>query len=300
MSPRFSPSGSKYLNNLLRKANVLVAQYRLLIAMFIALIFFAGASVLIIRADLFGPSPVIPATTSSSSSSVEQLMDRLACSSSGTLFGQKDIDGPAKAQDKFKEQLDLVFEEHEALLKNPSKWTCSTDGADSIDPDMPALKALAATMPGWKQRTGVDTYQTKPVTFASYPSIVLEFEREYECKLTEFENDALGIAAEGKDGDGTTPAPLTFEPSTTRARKHWLNMNDERIRARKALERTLAAYRSYDLMVPLTTRLNCLIREQMDLRTELSLLADTMSCMPRIWDAVTSLHDRSPDSPYNK
>lgn len=63
-------------------------------------------------------------------------------------------------------------------------------------------------------------------------------------------------------------------------------------RVQRALERTLHTMRSFDGNYGAARNIWCYELASLDLRNELGLVADATSCMPKIWDAVTSLHDR--------
>lgn len=69
-------------------------------------------------------------------------------------------------------------------------------------------------------------------------------------------------------------------------------METERAHVRIALQRTLATLRSFETNFAIARQLNCYERASVDLQNELSLLSDAGSCLPRMWDIVTSLHDR--------
>ena len=69
-------------------------------------------------------------------------------------------------------------------------------------------------------------------------------------------------------------------------------MERESAHARVTLERTLNTLRSFETNYAIARQLNCYERASVDLQNELGLLADVSSCMPRLWDVLTSLHDR--------
>jgi hypothetical protein len=66
----------------------------------------------------------------------------------------------------------------------------------------------------------------------------------------------------------------------------------ERQVSRVAVERSLATMRSFEMNYAIARQFVCYQRASLDLKNEMSLLADAVSCMPKIWDAVTSIHDR--------
>lgn len=300
MPPKRSPTGR--FASAAKEEQRIVGEFfrrnRALVIILLVLVTAAVGSRIVQRADLLGGGGNEVVVTASSQSS-EQATDTYACTSKGSPIFEK-INKPADAIQAFRDNVAAVVTEREELLATPSKWKCSTDSPDSVDPDMPVLRNLAGQLPGWRERSGPNAYTLRPVTFASFSAILTEFEREYECKLAEFQDQTVQVVGAGNDGDGTQKPIENLDDFRQRGYTHYRTMKDERQRARVALERTIATLRSYELMVPLTTRLQCLVRAQMDLKNELSLLADTMSCIPRIWDAATSLHDRSPTSPLER
>jgi len=175
--------------------------------------------------------------------------------------------------------------------------------------------------------------EQKPVTFDGFASVVSEFQREYECKLSEIQEWAISIVKGNEDidlpatfcctSDGCTqktpetapycgpdeyPNQPLCDPACAWTQQnsaefeHRLTglverMTKERMHSRAAVERSLLALRSFELNYTIARQLLCYERASFDLRNELSLLSDAVSCMPRIWDTVTSLHDRKKASP---
>lgn len=217
-----------------------------------------------------------------------------ACSATGTVF--QTINRPDVAIALFRSTLDNVFAERERILGNPSQWSC----INGQQPEVAALTALATSLPGWQYKVKIPwipfsktLWIRKPVTFDDFSSIVMEFERAYECRLAEFQAQgvALGLAGAvpGYNSSLGTLGTLAMAVQLNRER-----MQQERTRARVAIERALSALQSYEVTLPLAHNLHCIWRAGLDLRNELNLLSQAVSCMPRIWDAVTSLHDPQP------
>ncbi len=253
-----------------------------------------------------------------------------ACSSVGTIFEY--VHNLTDVMALFKQRASGIVKEREDFLFTPSQWQCLPGLTGSVDPPMPMLQQLAAEMPGWYFRYGTPGNMTKifkPVTFASFTSILGEFAREYECKLTEFQNSVFADVAMNNDlktgenppnqfccnlsnecglaldsaycsgpttGDAQCDLACDLAPTMSDfATRPLLYVNRqlvERQRARAAVERTILALRSFEINYAYAKQLTCFQRASLDLKNELGLLADTASCLPRIWDAATSLHDR--------
>lgn len=253
---------------------------------------------------------------------------RRSCSSENTIF--EDIKNLDRLVEIFEEEASAITDERMKILQTPSEWKCPKTGTDPADPAMPKLTSLAARLPGWSYEypspLGIGTTTLlRPVTFASFSSIFSELGREYECRLSELQDQALPIILRNEDlpsgaqycctGDScslvgpgvlctgpTSPDPLcdtqcsestNIMSIVSRLDPYYARTAKERVRARVAIERTIQALRSYDLNYAHARDLMCYARASMDLRAELSLLADTTSCLPKIWDAVTSIHDRA-------
>lgn len=254
-----------------------------------------------------------------------------ACSSVGTVF--EHLDSLQEVMDTFRQRVSEVVAEREQFLSTPSKWQCLAGDDNESEPPMDKLTALAESLPGWHFQSALPFSignQTapamKPVTFASFASILGEFERAYECKLTEFQDSAFLSVATNNDQPpgprlfccdtlsacvqatsatvcagptsndpscgGVCPLRISQQQFSGRLGEYWPLQLVERQRARTAVERTISALRSFEMNYAYAAQLTCFQRASLDLKNELGLLADTASCLPRIWDAVTSLHDR--------
>ncbi len=213
-----------------------------------------------------------------------------ACSSAGTMFDparNSAMNNPAVVVEAYLSNVRGITEEHEKHLRSPSRWSCEADSFEELAPDSPALKGVASGLPGWNG---------KPVTFTSFAPILLELQRAYECRLSELERNALAVVySDGTDKfmENASPNPANSFHQADRITRFTLAVRNEKRVSRAAVTRTIEAFRSFELAAPFTVELHCLHREATDVRNNLSLLADAVSCMPRIWDAATSLHDRA-------
>lgn len=248
--------------------------------------------------------------------------DLRACSGQNTIFEDKET--VTDTHDTYMTEMENIFTEREMLMKNSAKWTCGAD-ADRTIP-MPALQSLAERLPGWHVQPDPPdgTPRMRPVSFDAFSAIAGELQREYECKLFELIDRSLPLMAKNKDispgnfcctdqgcasvttgftcvSPETTdsqcnqecPVYLTQSEIAKRLPATMEIINIERQQSRMALERALQTMRGLDIAFPEARELFCYQRASLDLRNELNLLADAVSCMPKIWDAVTSLHDRT-------
>jgi hypothetical protein len=268
---------------------------------------------------------LIPPFLSGGSSGTATFPSLRACGPEGTIFEPFErIDDVVQA---FQGEASAVTAEREMFLKTPSAWTCPLLGEDA-EPPMPKLQSLASRLPGWyypypAQGFGELSISAveKPVPFESYGSVLGELLREYECKLSEMQGNAEALVLRNADssaqyfccsagtcqeasascqGAQTTdplcghecPAGGDITDLLTRSDPFYRRLTVERNRGRYAVERTVEGLRSFEMEYPVTRDLLCFARASLDLRSEMSLLADALSCMPKIWNAGTSLHDR--------
>lgn len=275
----------------------------------------AALSNVLLRGDLLSSST---AGDSSSNSS----LNLRTCTSKGTVF--EELRTLKEATDRFSLGVSAVIDERENYFRSPSKWSCLSSEDGGNGPPVGALRALAELLPGWNFRSAFGATTLRPVIFESFTSILGEFQREYECKLAEFSYSADGMVARNLDLDdpqefccdrtsrcvqatgnvscltitfdnpecnGQCPTGNTHAVLAVRLEKFRTRIENEKQRARTAMLRTIHALRSFEINYVYALQLTCFQRASLDLKSELSLLADATSCMPKIWDAVTSLHD---------
>ncbi len=303
----------------------MVVRHKILVLTILVMFAVAG-STRFLRGDILGTGG--SGGTGSSSSSEQSLR---TCDSKDTRF--EDVENIDEARDIYRRAMTAVVYEREMILKTPSLWKCGTGAAG--EPPIAELRALADDLPGWHYRVdtsflfgGVTTPVQRPVTFASFAAIVAEFQREYECKLTEIQDRNIAQVSLNNDveqpaqfccmtvGDfqgcrEQTDASMCDTPLTSNARCDdqcpvllymsdlisrmpalHQNVLDEREISRVAMERMLNTMRSFDVNYAIARQFVCYQRASLDLKNEMSLLADAVSCMPKIWDAVTSIHDK--------
>lgn len=157
---------------------------------------------------------------------------------------------------------------------------CTAPEYEAIVPASEELRRIAASLPAWK-----DEKRLSALSETDFGVVMLEFLRVYECSLNE---QSLYKATRIKPDAGTT---LDFQTLSIKMKEMQAEIDKEKLIARTAMERTLSIVGGYDRLRPLTLDIECLKRASLDLRNILGLAADASSCLPRIWDAKTSLRD---------
>ncbi len=292
-------------------------RHQALFAILFMLSIAAALSNVLLRGDLIG-GPLGGSGSSSSSS-----LNPRTCTSKGTVF--EDLKTLKEVTDRFTQGVSAVVNERETYFRTPSKWSCLSEADGGSIPAITALGVMADFLPGWHYTSALGVRKQRPVRFESFTSILGEFQREYECKLAEFSYKADRMVASNLDLDnpkffccnqtylcvqatadilcltptfdnpqcnGACPTGNTHAVIAARLQKFLTRIENEKQRARTAVLRTIHTLRSFELNYVYALQLTCFQRASLDLKSELSLLADATSCMPKIWDAVTSLHDR--------
>jgi hypothetical protein len=271
---------------------------------------------------LFAEDP--PVSTSIDS---DPLSSPQACSSENTPFAS--IENLDTLERTFKDKLEVVTEERLTYLSTPSAWKCDAENGFAVN--MPKLQKLADEFPGWSRQyfplNSTPFTRRRPVTFDRFSSVTAEVLRAYECRLTELKSQSIPMVLTnqdfpegtqfcctdiGKNGacvekerDTICGSEVSDSPTCDNACPVSTNISDlftrimpyrdttflKRKSARLALERVIMMLRSFEVNQLAARNIQCALRLSLDLKNELGLLAETMSCLPRIWDAATSLHD---------
>ena len=296
----------------------------LLLVILTLLAIVAGSS-RVLRGSLIVGTTYTPRT--STSSPVDELPSLRTCSATGTVFEK--IWNFSEAEKIFRKDMGSVTDERLKLLTGASRWSCLKDEQPPM-PALQQMAALLPGWHFQEQYPAPGAVATKtslrPVTWNAFSSIVAEYQRVYECRLAEITSRALLVVSSNLDYDQPAEfccdktvdacvlktfstackAAPTADPHCDKQCDITLNsfeiasrlgplierMSIERAHARVALERTLNTLRSFETNYAIARQLNCYERASIDLQNELSLLSDASSCMPRIWDVVTSIHDR--------
>jgi len=227
-----------------------------------------------------------------------------------------------------------VVEERQGLLTDPSLWQCDSDEEPTMNTLTGLARNLPSW---YIRRPISDSFfgtryenVFRPVTFESFSSIVSEFLREYECALTELQTSTFAVLATNRDREPETEfcctqygcadasvagdqcgdeRAMSFCPEecpmadlliwhlASRLEPFHSRIGRERDIARRAVEHTLFTLRSYEIEHETLRQLSCFERVSLDLLGQSALLAETLQCLPKIWDTSTSLHDEFPGFP---
>lgn len=198
--------------------------------------------------------------------------DRLdPCTASGTIFQGMDA---MSMELMYTDNVNIVVDAQLAssLEMREAQLQCDADDVRDLLPPTPELASLASLLPPWQ---GPGAPQ---VSYADTASVLLEFLREYECSLYEREQYLQILIVE----------PNRKEFMEQVAAEKDLIQHEQRI-SRAALERTLLVLAGTDRLKPLVAETECIKRATLDLRNVVGLVAEAMSCMPRVFDARSTL-----------
>lgn len=150
-----------------------------------------------------------------------------------------------------------------------------------------ALRSLAEKLPPWK-----DSEDLNDLAETDIGPVLLEYLRMYECALKEELFFMPSRVANDVELTNVVHLPVWLRTFAGR----WRRIGDELFFARKTLNRTLTYIGGADRLRPVDASLECLQRSSLDIRNILGLTADASACLPRAWDARTSLRDAASSS----
>lgn len=202
------------------------------------------------------------------------------CTIEGTIFDDPKL-SYAQWIEAYHGTVDKVVEAHVRVLKDPgvSALACTAEDSRSLLRPTEDLSALAKKLPPWKTEEAIASLSEMDIG-----SVLLEFLRTYECALAE-DDYFLAILLPSRQG---TMDRGDHNRQVDEARG---TIEKELTTARGALNRTLALLGGLDRLHPLVAEFTCLERASLDARNVLSLAAEASTCLPRIWDARTSLRN---------
>ena len=201
------------------------------------------------------------------------------CDPDENLFSRDDRPPQGKTvvdawKERYHTRVSGVIEAHLAELRTGG--TCA-EGVRS--PPTSALESLAEELPGWRSKGNLSE--------EDMAAVLLDYHQVYECSLqarafTLSSDVAAGMSAEGELFVSVTKYWSVLEQE----RKA---IDDELVISRGALRRALQYVSGRGRLHPLENALVCFERATLDIRNSLSLAAEASACLPRIWDARTSL-----------
>lgn len=203
-----------------------------------------------------------------------------ACEQNDVLFPEDVRPAEGKTvmdewKDRYHRRVGEVIEAHLEELRG--QGSC-TDGLRS--PPSSALESLAEDLSGWRSKGDLSE--------EDMAAVLIDFHQIYECSL-----QARSFALTSKVGEDMVSADnglfvdvKTLWTAVDRERKA---IEDELVLSRGALRRALQYLSGRGRLHPLENSLLCFERATLDIRNVLSLAAEASSCLPRVWDARTSL-----------
>lgn len=194
------------------------------------------------------------------------------CSASGTVF--QSLGDAQGMSDFYHKQVGLVVDAHvNATNISNAELVCDAENYRQLVPPTEALQSLASLLP----------HRTAEISYTDSASVLLEFLRVYECSLMERQYFLPVVLQQSDRGK--------YEEATTNESNF---IQHELRTARTSLERTLVVMGGLDRLRPLMAETECIKRSTLDLRNTLGLVAESMSCMPRTYDARGSLVESPP------
>lgn len=169
----------------------------------------------------------------------------------------------------------------EADLDSLAQSEC-VETPGGLPPATPALRALASTLPPWKNAPT----ELNNLSQADMGAVLLEYLRTYQCAMAEYQQQFYTYAAK----EGMTVVQYDQLEQETRTL-----IRDELVVSRLALERTLSVTGRLGRLRPLFHELDCVIAASLDLRNQLGLISEVSSCLPRVRDARNTLRDLQDD-----
>lgn len=193
--------------------------------------------------------------------------------------------------DEYHKNVNAVIEEY----MGPLKLKCDAGSYEALLQPGTALQSLARSLPSWNDpRVVVSRFDT--------PRVLLEYLRVYECALHEFDTFSLLMTREEEFaelvesyGGDVDVALANWEyqfPDLAQDSAQRTNLITKELDlARRTLTRTLSMMSAYERLKPLEAELECMQRMSLDARNIAALMAETSSCLPRVWNAKDPLRD---------
>lgn len=214
------------------------------------------------------------------------------CSGKDTVFESLSLES---ARSVYHSTVARVVRAHidELADVNTKPLQCTANDYRGLLQPSSELTFLADQLPEWGPSRGT-------LSEADMGAVLLEYLRVYECALHQRERFILGFVQDEKSvtetrADGTEIDVIDRLDLTEEQQRQKRILAEEYMTARPALERTIAFLGGVDRLRPLSAELECLKRASLDLRNVTGLMAETASCMPKIWDARGSLRDTVED-----
>ncbi len=200
-----------------------------------------------------------------------------SCEKSDTLFPGRGKNTLESWKNNYRLTVKDILKAHES----PRIAQCTEN--EGNQPPTQKLSNLAKNLAPWKT-----TQSQNALLEADMATVLLEYQRMYECALNERLSFLLpSVVAEGKSSEGD----IKVAPLSKTLESEQQSIQQELSLTRTVLHRVLSFVGANDRLSPLAQNLECLERASLDIRNALGLAADASACLPRAWDARGSLRE---------
>ena len=159
--------------------------------------------------------------------------------------------------------------------------TCTEADTSGEPSTTKELYDLASTLEPWKVPSRLSA-----LSESDLGAVLLEFNRVYGCAMTDYKENIIPF----------NPSPLAEGDQAKSVEQNAMEGNiitRELATAPASLTRTLLALGTINRLRPLLASTGCLSRVSLDLRNEMGLIAEAMSCVGKFRNSRTSLRDLS-------
>lgn len=249
------------MNDTLRITGVL--RYALPIAALVVLALTFGRNMLGASADMEWKRPALPACEAN-----EELFPRKVAIPEGQTL----IDIWAKI---YHDNVRRIIDDHLRQLKIGGNCDASTRTAPTD-----ALAKLGEDL-AWDNISEEDL-----------PAVLLRYLETYECAIqsesfvVEPQAEYILSLRQKEKGETQAISIVNFQNEVEHERRR---IRQEMQTARRTMHHMLVYLSGYGRFQPLNSALQCFVGASVDIRNNLDLAAEASACMPRIWDAKTSL-----------
>lgn len=183
----------------------------------------------------------------------------------------------SELQRKYHWTMERIVEERMRLYEGQTLLQCEGKKMSDVIPRGETAAQIAISLPYFQN--------TSSILYSDFESLLTEFWRMYDCHLFAIQNSPnllpRVVSEEVPPPDGVHFGGLTLGVNS---------LDEERQRARAALDRLLFVLRSSEQYLPLHASLRCLQRGSVDVRNAAALLSDASQCLPgKLSEPETSL-----------
>lgn len=162
---------------------------------------------------------------------------------------------------------------------------CTGGTTGVLQPASPTLRSIASRLPEWSEVSNLSQSQ--------FPAVLLAYTNAYECALTDYKMTYTFHTFRELGARGGILALFDLSDLWSQATARREKIDAELRTVRPAMDRTLTALHGLNRLSEFSSSMECLLAASLDLRNVTALLAETASCLPRVWDQRAVLRDIS-------